>query len=142
LSFLLDTNACIHITEGEPPQARARMLSVPLRIDLFVPSIVVFELWYGVSKSQRTEASRERLRRFLRERVKVLDFSMEDAAEAGRLRAALEARKQPIGPYDTLIAGQALARGYTLVTANHREFSRVEGLKWEDWAVNDIHSSR
>jgi tRNA(fMet)-specific endonuclease VapC len=50
------------------------------------------------------------------------------------LRAILEAQKQPIGPYDTLIAGQALARGYTLVTANYREFSRVEGLLWEDWS--------
>jgi tRNA(fMet)-specific endonuclease VapC len=46
---------------------------------------------------------------------------------------ALEARGLPIGPLDVLIAGTALAHGATLVTRNLREFSRVEGLKLENW---------
>jgi tRNA(fMet)-specific endonuclease VapC len=45
----------------------------------------------------------------------------------------LKARGTPIGPYDTLIAGQAMARGLTLVTRNTREFERVVGLSVENW---------
>ena len=56
-----------------------------------------------------------------------------DARRAGDVRAALRARGTPIGPYDVLIAGQALARGLILVTHNVAEFSRVEGLRVENW---------
>ena len=54
---------------------------------------------------------------------------------AGAIRSELEAQGLPIGPYDVLIAGQALARGLVLVTANTREFARVEGLAIEDWSA-------
>ena len=50
------------------------------------------------------------------------------------MRAQLERVGQPIGAYDALIAGQAVRRGLTLVTANAREFERVDGLMCEDWA--------
>ena len=63
----------------------------------------------------------------------VLDFDREDARRAGELRAQLSVAGTPIGPYDVLIAGQALARGLTLVTHNTREFGRIAGLKFEDW---------
>ena len=57
-----------------------------------------------------------------------------DFRAAGTIRAALEAVGKPIGAYDYLIVGQALARQLTLVTANVSEFSRVKGLTWQDWA--------
>ena len=57
-----------------------------------------------------------------------------DARSAGRVRAAWEAAGKPIGAYDLLIAGQALRHRVTLVTANAKEFGRVKGLLWEDWA--------
>ena len=60
-------------------------------------------------------------------------FDTEDARASGRVRAALAASGRPIGAYDVLIAGQALARELTLVTHNTREFGRVEGLRVEDW---------
>ncbi len=63
----------------------------------------------------------------------VVEFDAEDAMSAGKLRADLERGGVGIGPFDTLVAGQALRRGYTLVTANTREFSRVPGLLIEDW---------
>lgn len=63
-----------------------------------------------------------------------MDFNDEDARQAGRVRAALQTAGTPIGADDLLIAGQALRRGMTLVTANAGEFSRVPGLAWEDWA--------
>jgi len=60
-------------------------------------------------------------------------FDDEDAKSAGRIRAALEKSGTTIGPYDLLIAGQALARGLTVVTANASEFARVQGLGWVNW---------
>ncbi len=62
-----------------------------------------------------------------------VDFNSEDAKAAGEVRAALVIAGTPIGPYDILIAGQALARNLTLITHNTREFSRVNGLRIEDW---------
>lgn len=101
---------------------------------IFVSSIVLYELQYGVAKSQHSKRSRARFDDFLRAPVKILPFDEFDAEKAGNVRAELERSKMPIGHYDTLIAGQALARGLTLVTANVREFSRVKGLRWVDWA--------
>ncbi len=66
-------------------------------------------------------------------RLAALEFDNEDARQAGEIRAALAAAGTPIGPYDVLIAGQALARGLVLVTHNAGEFSRVSGLLIEDW---------
>lgn len=60
----------------------------------------------------------------------IVPFDASDARESGAIRSQPEA----IGPYDLLIAGQARARGLVLVTANTREFQRVAGLDWEDWA--------
>ena len=66
--------------------------------------------------------------------VEILPFDEADARAAGEVRAQLERVGQPIGAYDALIAGQAVRRGLTLVTANAREFERVDGLMCEDWA--------
>lgn len=63
----------------------------------------------------------------------VLEFDLEDARQAGQVRAHLASKGTPIGPYDVLIAGQAKARELTLVTHNTSEFKRVPGLKVEDW---------
>jgi tRNA(fMet)-specific endonuclease VapC len=63
-----------------------------------------------------------------------LPFDHKDSRAAGSIRASLESVGRPIGGYDYLIAGQALARGMILVTANVSEFSRVKGLSWQDWA--------
>ena len=61
-------------------------------------------------------------------------FDDADARAAGEVRALLEQERRPIGAYDSLLAGQAARRGFTLVTANVREFERVDGLMWEDWS--------
>jgi tRNA(fMet)-specific endonuclease VapC len=66
--------------------------------------------------------------------IRLLEFDEEDAREAGEIRALLERKGTPIGPYDVIIAAQARRRGALLVTANEREFARVPGLKTEDWA--------
>jgi tRNA(fMet)-specific endonuclease VapC len=135
LSYLLDTNACIALINGKPLPVRRRFEEASEGSAVIATSsVVMFELWYGVAKSARPEADADRLAVFLSGPVEVVDFDDHDARIAGQIRAALEAAGTPIGAYDVLIAGQALRRGSTVVTANASEFSRVPGLAWEDWA--------
>ncbi len=96
-----------------------------------VSTIVVFELRYGAAKSRYRDATHARLEAFLAGPLGILAFDEDDAADAGEARAALEQAGAPIG--DVLIAGQARRRGVTVVTANAGEFSRVDGLAWQDW---------
>jgi tRNA(fMet)-specific endonuclease VapC len=136
MSYLLDSNACIAIINRKASPQFEVSLNRAIRLgnDLNVPSIGVHELWFGVAKSRRVQVNGYNLIQFLKHPFQVLDFDRRDAAMAGEIRADLALRGTPIGPYDVLIAGQALARGLTLVTANTREFSRVVGLKLADWA--------
>ena len=135
MSYLLDTNACIALINGKPPFVRRRFQKV---VDdgatARVSSIAAFELWYGAEKSQRKEANIARVQTFLSGPISLLSFDDEDAKAAGALRAVLESIVRPIGAYDLLMAGQAIRHRLTLVTSNAREFSRVKGLSWEDWA--------
>jgi tRNA(fMet)-specific endonuclease VapC len=133
--YLLDTNACIALINNTVPAVRARFEKVvATESKVYVSAVVAFELWYGVGKSARGESNARAVERFLAVGLSFLPFDFEDAKESGHVRAVLEAIGKPIGAYDVLIAGQAVRHSLTLVTANTREFSRVKGLKWEDWA--------
>ena len=133
--ILLDTNAVIEIINGTSVPVRATFdLRLAQGDAITVSAIVIHELEYGVAKSQRRKFNSDLLHGFLSGPVDILAFDGEDAATAGAIRAALEAKGTPIGPYDVLIAGQALRHKATLVTANTREFKRIKGLKVEDWA--------
>ena len=135
MDYLLDTNACIALINGEPATVRARMQKATSGGDhVLVSSVAAFELWYGVAKSAKQDFNRKRLETFLAGPIMVLPFEDADARVAGSVRAALEGVGKPIGAYDLLMAGQALRHHLTLVTANVSEFSRVKGLVWLDWA--------
>jgi tRNA(fMet)-specific endonuclease VapC len=134
VSYLLDTNAVVALLRNKPAEVRRRYREAEASgAYLAVSSIVLFELWYGVEKSTRVRDNTERLRVFLSGAMDLLDFDDEDAGSAGRIRAVLEQSGTPIGAYGLLIAGQALRRGLTVVTANASEFGRVAGLSWVDW---------
>lgn len=134
--YLLDTNAVIALLTDRPPAVRKRLRRVAAQdAPIGVSTVVLFELWYGVARSQRRRENAERLRVFLAGNIDVLSFEEEDAVVAGDLRATLKAEGTPIGPYDLLIAAQSLRTGATLVTANVAEFQRVKGLSWQDWAA-------
>jgi tRNA(fMet)-specific endonuclease VapC len=135
VNYLLDTNACIALINGDPVSVRRKFDKARTAGDqIFVSSIAVFELWYGVFKSSRVLFNTNRVETFLAGSATLLWFEDEDARTAGSVRAALEGAGKPIGVYDVLLAGQAMYRQLTLVTANVSEFSRVKGLLWQDWA--------
>ena len=137
MTYLLDTNACIALIDGTPKDVRRRFQrAIAKEATMLVSSVVAFELWYGVAKSQRKEANTQRLQAFLAGPLEWTVFDEEDAREAGVVRAQLEIAGTPIGAYDVLIAGQARRRGATLVTSKVGEFDRVAGLKCEDWAAS------
>jgi tRNA(fMet)-specific endonuclease VapC len=135
VNFLLDTNTVVALLRNRPPRVRERYRRAESSGDhLAVSSVVLFELWYGVEKSSQIQENTERLRVFLSGDLELLAFDDDDAEAAGRVRATLERSGTPIGAYDLLIAGQALRRDLTLVTANASEFGRVRGLNSVDWA--------
>ena len=133
MRYLLDTNICIALLNGTSPAARERLDQYGPG-EVGVPAPAAYELYYGAFKSRR---ARQNLGLLDSVGFEVLPFDVEDARVAGKVRSDLEAVGQTIGPYDLLIAGQALARGLVLVTANRREFDRVAGLTCEDWTSPD-----
>jgi tRNA(fMet)-specific endonuclease VapC len=136
-TYLLDTNACIALINGTEINVRRRFKRAVARENvILLSSIVAFELWYGVAKSQRKDSNTQRLETFLGGPHEWALFDEDDARAAGTVRAELETVGRPVGAYDVLLAGQARRRGATLVTSNTKEFARVQGLKWEDWAAS------
>lgn len=128
MKFLLDTNAVIALLRGD--RSFLSRLTEQTPANCLISAIVAHELFYGAYKGRRTA---DNLARISAMRFEILAFDNEDARCAGKIRAVLAQAGTPIGAYDILIAGQALARNMTLVTHNMREFSRVPELNVEDW---------
>jgi tRNA(fMet)-specific endonuclease VapC len=131
--YLLDTDICIYIILDRPPQVLRRFQK--LREGEAVISVITFgELLYGAAKStKRIEALKtlEELKRILH----VLPVNETVADTYGTIRADLESRGELIGNNDLWIAAHSLSARLTLVTNNEREFSRVKGLRIQNWAV-------
>jgi tRNA(fMet)-specific endonuclease VapC len=133
----LDTNVAIAILNGRPEKVRSRFdLARSSKTPIFMSTVVFHELMYGAANSQRRNQNEEKITLFISSGdIQLLSFGPEDAVIAGSIRAKLRHDGQPIGPYDLLIAAQALNAGATLITANIGEFNRVPGLTVVDWAI-------
>jgi len=131
MQILLDTNICIYMIKNNPPAVRKRFEAL-VPGSVFVSSITVAELQYGVEKSAAREKNALALESFLLP-LKIVAFDYESAFVYGKIRADLERRGMPIGGMDMLITAQALAHNFTLVTHNLREFQRIQGLICESW---------
>ena len=133
ISHLLDTNAVIALIGRKSDALVSHVLQSP-QGGIGLSSVVAYELYFGAQKSAKVQHNLETLRLFMAD-FPILEFDQNDAFVAGEIGAALAAKGTPIGPYDVLIAGQAKARGLTLVTNNVGEFNRVESLRVEDWSL-------
>jgi tRNA(fMet)-specific endonuclease VapC len=135
IEYCLDTNVCIDLIRGKSIAVRRRFKEVIEEGSvLCLSSVVLHELWYGVAKSAQRARNTERLQAFLSGPFEILHWDDADARAAGEVRAQVEQDGHTIGAYDALIAAQAVRRGIPVVTSNTREFKRVDGLDWEDWA--------
>ncbi|MBR0560505.1 type II toxin-antitoxin system tRNA(fMet)-specific endonuclease VapC [Neokomagataea anthophila] len=130
LRFLLDTNFCIRVLRDRPQGLRERFNDNAEA--LCISDVVLYELLYGAEKSQDPVRHRRQVELFAA-RLDVLPFDDDAAAHTAEIRADLENRGCVIGPYDLMIAGHARSRGLIVVTGNLREFTRVHGLRSEDW---------
>lgn len=129
--YLLDTDICISVLRGIQPVCDHLIQQEPDNCG--VSSVTAFELYAGARKSAAPARTLGKIEEFLTQ-VKPLPFDSEAARQAGTIRIQLEALGCPIGPYDLLIAGHALSLNATLTTGNLREFSRVTGLRVENWS--------
>jgi tRNA(fMet)-specific endonuclease VapC len=132
--YVLDTNTVIYYFKGMGQVASLIASTNPS--ELAIPTIVLFELYVGIAKSNNSDKRRQQLSSLL-SYIQVLPFTQAMAETAATIRATLEKQGQPIGPFDGLIAGTALAEKATLVTHNTREFGRVEGLSLVDWYLGE-----
>ena len=131
MHYLLDTNICIYLIKKRPPEVLERFRQ-QLPQDVAISTITLFELQYGVEKSQYPQRSRDALAKFLLP-LNLINLNRSSAIEAAIIRAQLEKKGMSIGPYDLLIAGLARSQDMTLVTNNIKEFERVVSLHLENW---------
>jgi tRNA(fMet)-specific endonuclease VapC len=128
MRFLLDTNVVIRLLNSD--QQLTNRLHDHERSEFGLPIMVMHELYFGAFNSRRIDWNISVVQAL---DFEILDFQLQDAIKAAEIRAMLAARGTPIGPFDLLIAGQAIARGLTLITNNLREFNRIGQLRVEDW---------
>ncbi|MGH9692943.1 MAG: type II toxin-antitoxin system tRNA(fMet)-specific endonuclease VapC [Bryobacteraceae bacterium] len=127
---MLDTDTCIAIIK-QHPSALKKLRGKSIG-QVGISSITLGELAFGAEKSSRSKVAREALSEFL-VALEVVGFDDASAMTYGKVRAVLAQRGTPIGPLDTLIGSHALEIDVILVTHNTREFSRIDGLRLEDW---------
>ena len=131
--YLLDTNVLSEVLRKRPDTRLLERLRSASALDLATSVVCVAELRYGAARHPSGPRLWQRIVREVLPRVRVLPLREGEAARAGDLLARLEAKGEPIGIEDVLIAATALEGGLTVATRNLRHFSRVEGLAVESW---------
>ena len=132
MRYMLDTNICIYVIKHKPEKVLRKLQTIHPE-DVCISSVTYAELVCGVEKSAAVEKNRLALSMLLAN-MEILDFDVEAADCYGKIRADLEKKGRPIGPLDMMIAGHGQSLGYTVVTNNVKEFSRVNALRIENWA--------
>ena len=132
MRYMLDTNICIYAIKHKPEKVFQKFREVDPE-DVSISSVTYAELVHGVEKSAAVEKNRLALFMLLAN-IEILNFDAAAADCYGKIRAGIEKKGTPIDPLDMMIAGHAMSIGYTVVTNNVKEFSRVPDLKIENWA--------
>ena len=131
MRYLLDTDICIYLIKKHPSEVLDRFRQHSPQ-DVAISTITLFELQYGIEKSQYRKRSEDALAKFLLP-LNIIEMDASAAMEAAAIRAQLEKKGLPIGPYDLLIAGLAKSLNIVLVTNNTKEFGRIADLNLENW---------
>lgn len=131
MRFLLDTCVVSDFAQGHPHVLARVKAAAPQ--DLAASTITEMEVAYGLLLNPKLASRLKPVMDAFFGAIHVLPYGREAAEETAMARASLKRRGRPIGAYDVLIAGTALAHELILVTSNVREFMQVEGLRIEDW---------
>lgn len=130
LAYMLDTNICIYVMKNYPQELREKFNA--LAEQLCISSITLGELHYGAEKSARRVDNLTAIAHFVA-RLDVLPFGEKAAVHYGQVRAELERAGTPCGPHDMQIGGHARSEGLIVITNNMREFTRMPGVRAENW---------
>jgi tRNA(fMet)-specific endonuclease VapC len=134
LILSLDTNVMIDILNDRTGRVRDKYRAAQAAGDTLVTCVIAAqEFIYGAMISPRPQVHLPNSEALLDE-LEIAPWTLEDGYATARLRLALRKTGSTIGASDALIAGQALNRRWTMVSANLREFERVEGLSVIDWS--------
>jgi tRNA(fMet)-specific endonuclease VapC len=128
--YILDTNTLIYFFKGIGNVSKNLLSKSPKEIA--IPSLVIYELEYGIAKSISPSKRMKQLNQMC-SLIEVLPFAEDEAKEAALIRVDLEKKGTPIGHYDILIAGTVLHYNGTLITNNTNEFKRIPKLKIANW---------
>ena len=131
MRYFLDTDISIYLIKKQPPSVLDKLRACQAG-DVGISAVIVVELRYGASKSQRVQKNHEALDLFLAP-LEILAFDESTAATYGEIRAKLEQAGRPIGPLDTPIAAHAMSLHVALATNNVAKFQQVAGLNVERW---------
>jgi tRNA(fMet)-specific endonuclease VapC len=128
MKYLLDTCTISDFVKGQP-NVMAKLKATPAK-QVGVSSLTRMEVAFGLSRHSERERKLAPVLDALFGAIVTVPFEEADALAAAGIRAGLV---KPLGAYDLLIAGTALARGLVLITSNVAELQRVGGLQVEDW---------
>jgi tRNA(fMet)-specific endonuclease VapC len=131
MRFLLDTCVLSDFAAGQPTTMERVRSAAPE--DLAASVITRMEISYGLLLNPVRARRVQRPIDDLFDTITVLPYAEQDAEATAVIRASLKRRGRPIGAYDLLITGTALAHDLTLVTSNLREFEQIADLRIEDW---------
>ena len=131
MNFLPDTNCCIEFLRGRNQELVTRWRAIKAN-EIFLCSVVVYELRHGAERSSNPASEHSKLNAFL---APYLSLPFDDfcAMKCAEIRAQLERTGTRIGPHDLQIAAIALHHGITLISHNTAEFARIPSLKLDDW---------
>lgn len=129
--YMLDTDIATYLIRGQKPVLDERIAGMVAE-ELCISAVTRGELLYGIKLTDGAHRLSRLVDQFL-ERVRCLSWDADAATHFASAAAELHRAGTPIGQMDTMIAGHALALGSVLVTNNERHFSRVTGLKFENW---------
>ena len=131
MNFLLDTDIIIYLLNDTYPELQKKLSSIPEN-EISISSITVAELYFGAYNSSRVDENIQLLQDLLSE-LRILYLDEDSGRIFGKIKADLKKRGEIINDSDLFIASIAIRNGIRLVTNNVRHFSRVEGLKIENW---------
>ena len=131
--YLLDTNICIFLIKKKNPLLIEKLKNYYNK-GIFISSLTLAELEYGVENSDHKEKNRLSLIEFLTI-FEILNFEQKDTQSYGMIKSDLRKSGKMIGAIDALLAAQAISRNLIFVTNNTKEFERINNLRIEDWTL-------
>ncbi len=132
IKYMLDTDTVSYTIRNKPVEIRQAFAAH--HGQMCISSVTLMELVFGAERHPDTRTLMSVIESMVA-RLEVWHFDEVAAIHTGEIQAELAIQGKPIGPYDAMIAGHARANGLIVITNNTKEYSRVSGLRVENWVA-------